>query len=295
MPERRVRVRPRSRSASPLRARTRKPGRGGGGEGCRGPREGDRGRADLPGATVAVGVLLDAVAGGEVLATDPTTGKTSKEKVTDTIEGRGAKKLVKVTIDTDGDKGLSTDTITATAGHPFWVPDLKKWLKAGDLKPGEWLRTGSGTGVKIEAVSAWTQQAAVYNLTVDTAHTYYVVAGTTQVLVHNCAVSPHSLERTEQLGGTFDRQLVDEIAESMSNDGWVGKPIEVFEHLNRRYIINGHHRVAAAKKAGIDVPYRSLSLDEIKAYKYRSADEVVWASVEVGPDFPEERRGRRRR
>ncbi|MFI0163383.1 polymorphic toxin-type HINT domain-containing protein [Streptomyces sp. NPDC017095] len=124
--------------------------------------------------------------GDEVLATDPTTGRTSKEKVTDTIEGRGAKNLVRVTIDTDGARGHATDTLTATEGHPFWVPDLKKWLKAGELRPGEWLRTGSGTQVKIEAVSAWTQQAAVYNLTVDRAHTYYVLAGATPVLVHNC-------------------------------------------------------------------------------------------------------------
>ncbi|GHK03909.1 hypothetical protein SY2F82_66120 [Streptomyces sp. Y2F8-2] len=125
--------------------------------------------------------------GDEVLATDPTTGKTSKEKVTDTIKGKGTKNLVKLTIDTDGDKGHATDTVTATAGHPFWVPDLKKWLKAGELKPGQWLQTGSGTWVQVEAVSAWTQQAAVYNLTVDTAHTYYVAAGETSTLVHNCA------------------------------------------------------------------------------------------------------------
>ncbi|WP_449342079.1 polymorphic toxin-type HINT domain-containing protein [Streptomyces aurantiogriseus] len=123
--------------------------------------------------------------GDEVLATDPTTGKTSKQKVTDTIEGKGEKNLVKLTVDTDGDQGEATDTITATAGHPFWVPDLKKWLKAGELKPGQWLQTGSGTWVQVDAVSAWTQQAAVYNLTVDTAHTYYVAAGTAPVLVHN--------------------------------------------------------------------------------------------------------------
>lgn len=128
--------------------------------------------------------------GDEVLATDPTTGETSKEKVTGTIEGEGAKHLVRITVDTDGDQGRATDTITATEGHPFWVPDLKKWLKAGELKPGQWLQTGSGTWVQVDAVTAWTQQAAVYNLTVDTAHTYYVAAGKTSTLVHNCGPSP---------------------------------------------------------------------------------------------------------
>ncbi|MFD3437671.1 polymorphic toxin-type HINT domain-containing protein [Streptomyces sp. NPDC058685] len=125
--------------------------------------------------------------GESVLATDPTTGETSKQEVTDTIKGKGLKKLVKLTVDTDGDKGEATDTITATAGHPFWVPSLKKWLKAGELKPGQWLQTGAGSWVQVDAVQAWTQQAAVYNLTVDTAHTYYVAAGDAPVLVHNCA------------------------------------------------------------------------------------------------------------
>jgi ParB-like chromosome segregation protein Spo0J len=80
----------------------------------------------------------------------------------------------------------------------------------------------------------------------------------------------------------------------MAKDGWQGDPIEVFEHMNSRYVINGHHRVAAAKKAGIDVQYRSLTLDEVKADKYKPAEEVVWSALEVGGDFPDERRRRRR-
>ena len=98
-------------------------------------------------------------------------------EVTDTIKGEGLKKLVTLTVDTDGDKGDATDTITATDGHPFWVASLDKWLKAGELKPGQWLRTGSGSWVQVDAVQAWTQPASVYNLTVDTAHTYFVGVG----------------------------------------------------------------------------------------------------------------------
>ncbi|MFF7204809.1 polymorphic toxin-type HINT domain-containing protein [Streptomyces sp. NPDC008141] len=134
--------------------------------------------------------IEDVKPGDHVTATDPTTGKTSKQEVTETIKGKGLKKLIKVTVDTDGDQGEATDTITATAGHPFWVPSLKKWLKAGELKPGQWLQTGAGSRVQVDAVQAWTQQAAVYNLTVDKAHTYYVLAGATPVLVHNCGDAP---------------------------------------------------------------------------------------------------------
>lgn len=130
--------------------------------------------------------IEDVRAGDEVKATDPTTGKTTAQEVTATIKGKGLKKLVRLTLDTDGDRGDATDTVTATAGHPFWVPSVRKWLKAEELKPGQWLETGSGTRVQVDAVRAWTQQAAVHNLSVARAHTYFVAAGATPVLVHNC-------------------------------------------------------------------------------------------------------------
>ncbi|WEH33857.1 polymorphic toxin-type HINT domain-containing protein [Streptomyces sp. AM 4-1-1] len=92
--------------------------------------------------------------GDEVVATDPTTGRTSEQKVTATIVGKGEKHLVELTVDTDGDKGAATDRFTAAEGHPFWSPDQKKWQKAGELKPGQWLLTGAGTWVQVDAVRA---------------------------------------------------------------------------------------------------------------------------------------------
>jgi hypothetical protein len=219
--------------------------------------------------------------GDEVLATDPTTGKTSKEKVTATIEGKGAKNLVKVTIDTDGDRGRATDTITATEGHPFWVPDLKKWLKAGELRPGAWLRTGSGTQVRIEAVTAWTQQAAVYNLTVDRAHTYYVLAGATPVLVHNC-------------NGTIDPKLVRFSQDTVSPRFSTGQTIEqTAAGLRSGYVkpddlptVRLHYqdgnlhtldnrRLVAFQKAGIPMPFRMATPEEVagESWKFTTKNE----------------------
>ncbi|WP_018587892.1 polymorphic toxin-type HINT domain-containing protein [Salinispora arenicola] len=125
--------------------------------------------------------------GDKVLATDPETGQTVAETVTAAIKGDGVKKLVKVTIDTDGNRGSETAEVTATDGHPFWVPELGEWIDATDLRSGQWLRTSSGTYVQITAIDRWdVSQATVHNLTVANIHTYYVVAGNTPVLVHNC-------------------------------------------------------------------------------------------------------------
>lgn len=128
--------------------------------------------------------------GDKVLATDPETGETAVETVTAEITGEGVKHLVKVTIDTDGDKGDATASVTATDGHPIWVPELDDWIDATDLKSGQWLQAGAGTYVQITAVERWTaQQATVHNLTVSDVHTYYVLAGEVSVLVHNCGGS----------------------------------------------------------------------------------------------------------
>ncbi|WP_230396183.1 ricin-type beta-trefoil lectin domain protein [Streptomyces blattellae] len=125
--------------------------------------------------------------GDQVLATDPETGETSVETVTAEIKGEGVKHLVKVTIDTDGNQGHATADITATDGHPFWVPELSEWIDATALTAGQWLQTGAGTYVQVTAVQRWTTpDATVHNLTVSDLHTYYVLAGTTPVLVHNC-------------------------------------------------------------------------------------------------------------
>ncbi|MES9594274.1 polymorphic toxin-type HINT domain-containing protein, partial [Streptomyces sp. NPDC094045] len=129
--------------------------------------------------------IRDIKTGDKVLATDPQTGETGPRTVTALIEGNGEKQLVDLTIDTGNARNAKTSNITATEGHPFWVPALHQWVEAGSLKAGQWLQTSAGTWVQITATKHRAQSTKVYNLTVDDLHTYYVLAGETPVLVHN--------------------------------------------------------------------------------------------------------------
>lgn len=124
--------------------------------------------------------------GDKVLATDDKTGATGAREVTATITGEGLKVLVDVTVDVDGVAGDKTATVTATNGHPFWVDSQATWRRAAALKPGDQLRLPDGSRVRVIAVVAHGVIAGVHNLTVADVHTYYVLAGTTPVLVHNC-------------------------------------------------------------------------------------------------------------
>lgn len=119
--------------------------------------------------------------GDQVLATDPDTGRTEGHTVTRLIVGSGEKDLVDVTVATPG--GLAT--LTATDGHPFWDGADHVWVDAEDLTTADRLRTPTGTELPVTATHDYQRTDTVYNLTVETLHTYYVLAGGTPVLVHN--------------------------------------------------------------------------------------------------------------
>jgi hypothetical protein len=77
-------------------------------------------------------------------------------------------------------------TITTTQHHLFWDGSLHTWREADNLAVGDELDTPGNGHVRVVANRQYTAARVTYNLTVDTIHTYYVEAGTTPVLVHNC-------------------------------------------------------------------------------------------------------------
>ncbi|MEU6212364.1 polymorphic toxin-type HINT domain-containing protein [Streptomyces sp. NPDC047023] len=121
------------------------------------------------------------VAGDEVRATDPETGETAAKEVTATIYTEDDKKYTDLSIRTDAD----VKTITTTDHHRFWSESDGVWKEAGNLKPGERLRTADGATVDLAVVRTYTAFNETYDLTVADLHTYYVLAGATPVLVHN--------------------------------------------------------------------------------------------------------------
>ncbi|MFE1881618.1 polymorphic toxin-type HINT domain-containing protein [Streptomyces diastatochromogenes] len=125
--------------------------------------------------------IEDMKVGDEVLATDPETGETGPHKVARLIVNDHDKRFNELTIKTPaGERKL-----TATHEHPFWVPEIGQWVRAGDLTVGMHLREPDGSTAQIAANRTYLAHARTYNLTVEDLHTYYVLAGNTPVLVHN--------------------------------------------------------------------------------------------------------------
>jgi hypothetical protein len=121
--------------------------------------------------------------GDTIEATDPLTGVTKPEKV---------QAVIRTLTDTDFTDltivgGVGADPIvTSTQHHPYWDVTRHRWLDAADIHPGDTLRTPNGPAVHVTRVRNHTGHIVTYNLTVSELHTYYVVAGGTPILVHNC-------------------------------------------------------------------------------------------------------------
>jgi hypothetical protein len=133
---------------------------------------------------------IDAVhVGDTVIATNPLDGTSKPEHVTN---------IIKTLTDTDfTDLSLSTpagtQTITSTQHHPYWDATTQRWTNAADLHAGDRLREPGGHTTTVTHIRNYTGHTVTYNLTVADIHTYYVLAGTTPILVHNCGTGPDGL------------------------------------------------------------------------------------------------------
>ncbi|WP_033433214.1 RHS repeat-associated core domain-containing protein [Saccharothrix syringae] len=121
--------------------------------------------------------------GGEVKATDPATGETTNREVVGTIVHDDEGDMTKLTVASqDG----ATGSVDATSWHPVWVDAEGRFVNIGDLKPGQVLTSADGTSPVVTDVDRYTHFEPVYDLTVEGVHTYYVVIGVDDMLVHNC-------------------------------------------------------------------------------------------------------------
>ncbi|MFJ9843005.1 polymorphic toxin-type HINT domain-containing protein [Kitasatospora sp. NPDC101155] len=128
--------------------------------------------------------IKDVKQGDNVLSTDPQTDTTSAEPVTATIVTPDDRQFTDLTLAAEA---KSPATITSTQHHPFWDETTQRWTNAADVRIGDQLRAADGTLLTVQATRNYeTQPQEARNLSVADLHTYYVLAGATPVLVHNC-------------------------------------------------------------------------------------------------------------
>ncbi|GIH03514.1 hypothetical protein Rhe02_15810 [Rhizocola hellebori] len=141
------------------------------------------------GSAKAIG---DIEIGEKVVATDPVTGETSAQPVT-SLHVNLEEDLTNVTVgEGEGDRSTrGPTTLETTDHHPFWDASTQAWVDAAELIPGRSKVVGTdGETLSVVAVESLDGAELMRDLTVANVHTYYVVAGDSLVLVHNCTNPP---------------------------------------------------------------------------------------------------------
>jgi hypothetical protein len=143
--------------------------------------------------------------------------------------------------------------IETTPEHPFFTDD-NEWVAAGELHEGEQIQKADGKYGVVESVKILAEVQLMYNLTVDTAHTFYVGDG--HWLVHNsCATTPggrtmsdHAENHVnERLGG--DASIIDDIIDNPTDthvQGSDGSDVyvqRIGKNLYDYVVANGNHVV----------------------------------------------------
>ena len=122
--------------------------------------------------------------GEQVESANPNTGKEEGARAVQVVWANHDTDLLDVTVSTGHGH---TATIHTTSNHPFWDSTRHAWVAAAKLKPGDRLATTntSDQPPTVDSIKITPGAATRYNLTVQQLHTYYVLAGTTPILVHN--------------------------------------------------------------------------------------------------------------
>ncbi|WP_169317191.1 ricin-type beta-trefoil lectin domain protein [Actinacidiphila oryziradicis] len=144
---------------------------------------------------------------GDLLrATDPETGASRAEPVAASFT-HGAKRLSTVVLAGGG-------RFTTTLGHRLYVVG-HGWKLASDLRVGDLLRAADGSPRAVTAVHDRnsSEPTSVYDLTVTGLHTFYVLAGHSTVLVHNCdGIDPTTGELDAAIAQAIDDQYGSDVA-----------------------------------------------------------------------------------
>ncbi|WP_435037268.1 RHS repeat-associated core domain-containing protein [Pseudomonas neuropathica] len=110
-------------------------------------------------------------------------------------------------------------------------------------------------------------------------------------LIHG--VDPHSVKRTHAIMGKNSTKRVEKIRDQMRAGGYdVSYPIDVAEHQGTFYILDGHHRAAAAKQTATPITINLITNIREHKGQLNTIEEVIESANNVGHDRLEHHRRR---
>ncbi|MGK4579091.1 polymorphic toxin-type HINT domain-containing protein [Kitasatospora sp. HPMI-4] len=186
--------------------------------------------------------IQDVEVGDEISNAQPAVSKSEKHRVDARHITVDDKSFVDITVET----ASGPQVITATGNHPFYSITTAAWADAGSIRAGDKLQTADGRTVTVGQVRHYRAAKTTYDLTIDGLHTYYVLAGTTPVLVHNS----NCLTMSSAIG---DDPLLTKAAQQAGKNQAVQRDLDnLFNQLSQGNMNPG---IGSKALAGTDVTY----------------------------------------
>jgi len=182
------------------------------------------------------------------------------------------------------------EELGVTHNHPIYSTTLGDWQFAGMLQIGEEVLTKSG-GAKVISKEARKAQK-VYNLEVKDYHNFLV--NHSGIVVHNNGLCDFikslfakysKWHKAEPDWGLSDSNVGDIMQRMLDNDPFLfAQPILTTTHNGKTYVLNGHHRLKAAKRLkaeqGIDfeIPHNDINpsrIHEVEGGRFKNIQDLI--------------------
>jgi RHS repeat-associated protein len=127
--------------------------------------------------------LKDTQPGDLVRTRDTKTGELRAQSVAAVLINHDHDLLDVIVADARGTQSV----LHTTASHPIWDQTSSTWVRAGHLTPGHHLDTANHGDATVRGlITPAVTTSDMWDLTVNTDHDFYVMAGKLSLLVHNC-------------------------------------------------------------------------------------------------------------
>ncbi|MBM7774692.1 RHS repeat-associated protein [Actinokineospora baliensis] len=137
--------------------------------------------------------------------------------------------------------GVGTGEVVVTDHHLVFDTAKRIWVRADELVAGDPVQSPGG-GAEVTSTRVHSMAARTYDLTVDTRHTYHVLAGDTPVLVHNCLTILRDWTSKRYMFGNqsflLDKRGMDHILTRHHPTYWNGSVKATQSFFDRRMSVN---------------------------------------------------------
>ncbi len=122
------------------------------------------------------------------------------------------------------------EKVRTTSAHPFWSVNRNEWVDAGDLLPGERLRSEYGRTIAVDYIGPpQPGRIDLYNIEVEQFHTYFVGTAGNAAFVHNGVPGPEGCgiplpAKVDGAEGEVRRLLYSRLPVEGNGGRWVGDP-----------------------------------------------------------------------